>query len=601
MNNTAVDEIKDKLQIEDLVSQYVQLKKVGRSLKGLCPFHSEKTPSFIVSPERGIAYCFGCHKGGDVFRFIQEMEGVDFPDALKILAERTGVKLESHKFEKIVPKDQKDLLIEIHEKVTRFYEENLWNTENGLKVLDYLHKRALTDESIKLFRVGYSPDSYDQTYTHLMKEGFTKKMLVAAGIALSQETTLEKIYDRFRGRLMFPVLDGLGRVVAFGGRALSKEQEPKYLNSPETAVYHKSNVLYGFSHAKPAMKHSGEVMMVEGYMDLIASFQAGVKNVVATSGTAMTVKHLRLVKPFVKTLLLCFDMDLAGQEAGKRAFELAQDFDFNVKVVAIPEGKDAADYAKNHPEKLQEVVKAALPYGDYFYAKLLNTFGTDNFSAKKKILQEFLPFFNMLKSNIEKDQYIRRLARDLDLKESQIYDEIKNIKLPDYHPARMRGSLDEPVQAKKYRADELIIGMLLNFPRMVKVLNDKMAEDLFLEPLKPIYKAIVDQYNDHRVEAGIDLKMVLPAELQETSGLLSLYVSEHYGEIGEVAVEKEMNALIDKIRKTALSARRKNLEKLIYEAETKGDKELWKQLLQELSQIKSYGTAAQIHNSADGR
>lgn len=599
--NNAVDEIKDKLNIEDLVSQYVQLKKVGRSLKGLCPFHSEKTPSFIVSPERGIAYCFGCHKGGDVFSFLQEVEGVDFADALKILAERTGVKLETHKFEKSVPKDQKDLLIDIQEKAARFYEHNLWNTENGVKVLDYLRKRGLTDESIKFFRVGFSPDSYDQTYTHLLKEGFTKKMLVSSGLALSQETTMEKIYDRFRGRLMFPIFDGLGRVVAFGGRALSKEQEPKYLNSPETAVYHKSNVLYGFSHAKIAMKQSEEVVMVEGYMDLISCFQAGVKNAVATSGTALTLKHLRLVKPFVKTLLLCFDMDLAGQEAAKRAFELAQDFEVTVKVIAIPEGKDAADYVKLHGEKLQEVVKTAVPYGDYFYEKLLRNFGTDNLSAKKKILAEFLPFFNTLKSNIEKDEYIRRLARDLDLKESQIYDEIKNIKLPEYHPARMRGSLDEPVKAKKYSADELLIGLLLNFPRMGELLKDKMSESLFLEPLKPIYKGIVDQYNDQRIEAGIGVITVLPAELQETAGLLSLYVSENYGEIGEVAVEKEMNTLIEKISKGQLQLRRKALEKRIYEAEVKGDKELWKQLLQELSQIKSYGTAAQIHSSADGR
>ena len=240
--NNAIDEIKAKLSIEELVGQYVQLKKVGRSLKGLCPFHQEKTPSFIVSPDKGIAYCFGCNKGGDVFRFIQEVEGVDFNDALKILAERTGVKLEEYKVEKAVPKGQKELLMEIYEKVAGFYEKKLWDSAEGKKVLEYLHKRGLNDESIKLFRLGFAPDSFDETYTWLLRNGFDKRELVMSGMAMTKETTLEKIYDRFRGRLMFPIFDSLGRVVAFGGRALIKDQEPKYLNSSESAVYHKKLV-----------------------------------------------------------------------------------------------------------------------------------------------------------------------------------------------------------------------------------------------------------------------------------------------------------------------------------------------------------------------
>jgi DNA primase len=588
---SAIEEIKDKLSIEDLVGQYVQLKKTGRSLKGLCPFHSEKTPSFVVSPERGIAYCFGCNRGGDVFKFIQEIEGVDFGDALKILAEKTGVKLDDYRKEKPVPKDQKELLMDVHEKAAVFYERNLWQGEEGAKVLEYLQRRGLTRESIKLFRVGFSPDSYDATHSHLLKEGFTKKMLVLAGLALSKETTMDRIYDRFRGRLMFPVFDSLGRVVAFGGRALKKEQEPKYVNSPETVIYRKSNILYGFFHAKQAIKKSGEAVMVEGYMDLIATFQAGVQNVVATSGTALTSRHLHILKPFARTLMLAFDMDLAGQEAARRAYDLSRDFEYEIKVVSLPEGKDPADFARMHGEKLAEVVKNAFGYGEYFYRKLIATYGTDGVAAKRKIMQEFMPLFHQLKSNIEKDEYVRRLADDLGLKETQVYDEIKNVRLPDYHPARAHGSLEErPEEAKKYGVEELLIGLMINFPRMAAFLNGKIGEDLFSEQLKPIYKAYCDKYNDVRVEAGFDVMSRLPQDIQGIAQVLSLYVSEKYGEIGEEAVEREMGNLLAGMKRNYIGDRTRELEKKIKESELSGNRQLCRDLLLELSNLRSHGS-----------
>jgi DNA primase len=587
---SVIEEIKDRLPIEDLVSQYVQLKKVGRSLKGLCPFHSEKTPSFIVSPERGIAYCFGCNKGGDVFKFMQEIEGVDFGDALKILAERTGVKLENYKFEKPETRDQKQILTDIHEKAARFYEKNLWETEDGGKVLEYLRKRGLTDQSIRLFRCGFSPDSYDSTHTHLLKDGFNKKDLVSAGIALTKETTVEKIYDRFRGRLMFPIFDSLGRVVGFGGRALKKEQDPKYLNSPDTAIYHKSQILYGFSHAKQDIKRKGEAILVEGYMDLIATYQAGVRNVVATSGTALTLKQLRLLKPFATTLIFSFDMDLAGQEAAARAYELSQDFEYTIKVAVFPSGKDPAEFAKEHGAELSGVFDSAIIYGDYLYNKLLKSYGTDDLQAKRKIIHEFMPFMAGLRS-IEKDDFVRKIANDTGLKESQIYDEIKNSHLPVFHPARMHSALDsEPVKAKKYTAEELIIGLMLNFPRVACLLKEKMDENLFSENFKPIYKAFCDQYNDLRVEAGKLNLQQLSASLQESANVLSLYVVEKYGEMGEEAVEKELNGLIQNLRKKIYIQKTQELQKLIKEAERKKDKALTTNLILELSNISTHGT-----------
>lgn len=595
--NDAVQEIKAKLSIEDLVRQYVQLKKVGRSLKGLCPFHAEKSPSFIVSPERGIAYCFGCHKGGDIFVFIQEIEGVDFVDALKLLAERTGVELKRFQAHQSVPKSEKEQLLNVHEIVSKFYQQQLWETDDGKKVLHYLQNRGLTEKTIKDFYIGFAPDSYEATHTMLLQQGFTKKMLVSAGLALTQETTVDKIYDRFRGRLMFPIQDHMGRTVGFGGRALKKDQEPKYLNSPETAIYHKSNVLYGFSHSKPTIKEKKSVVLVEGYMDVTAAFQNGLTNVVATSGTALTLQQLRQLQPFVDTIYLAFDMDNAGQEAARRAFDLTQDFDFAVKVITLPEGqKDIADYAKTHASELPALLMSALTYGDYFYAKLLKTYGTEDIANKRKILQEFFPFLSSLKSSIQKDEFIRRFAHDLHIHEKQIYDELKQFRLPMDHPARRYSGLDTPVQpkAKKFAADALLLGFFIEFPRIGQLLHDRLidlTDEYFSDELKPIYKLFSDQYNRQgalEVSSSIgDLLTSLPHEQAEKASLLSLYIHEIYGEVGEEAAEREMKVLIDKILKSSISSKGNELKHLIQIAEKEGRKEDYIKLLQELHNINS--------------
>lgn len=584
----AVQEIKAKLTIEDVVRQYVQLKKAGRSLKGLCPFHAEKSPSFVVSPERGIAYCFGCHKGGDIFAFVQEIEGVDFVDALKLLAERAGVELQQYEVKKGVPKDEKEQLLQVHDIVARFYKQQLLETADGKKVLEYLYKRGLTDETIAMFRIGFAPDSYDATHSMLLKEGFTRKMLLSSGLALSQETTVEKIYDRFRGRLMFPIFDHLGRIVGFGGRALKKDQEPKYLNSPETAIYHKSNVLYGFSYAKSAIKEKKSVILVEGYMDMIAAFQSGLTNVVATSGTALTIQQLRHVQPFVNTLYLAFDMDNAGQEAAKRAFDLTQEFDFSVKVITLPEGsKDIAEYAQTHAAELSGVVDRALTYGDYYYGKLLSTYGTGDIMNKRKILQEFFPFLSSQKSSIQKDEYVRRFALDFHLNEKQIYDEMKNFKLPMSHPARHYGALDAPIQpkARRFSADSLLLGFFIEFSRIGQLLRERLTQDYFSDDIKPIYNVFSDQYNGQGVQNIKDFLASLPHEQAEKASLLSLYIHELYGEVGEEAAEKEMKILIDKIVKTVACDKRNELQVKIEEAEKEGRKDDYLKLLQELHDL----------------
>ena len=589
--NNAVQEIKDRLKIEDIVGQYAQLKKAGRSFKALCPFHNENTPSFVVSPDRQIAYCFGCNKGGDVFTFVQEMEGLDFVDTLKMLAEKAGVELEEYKPKGNKPrvtKNEKDQFFQVYDDATNFYEKQLWETEDGKKVLDYLKRRGLTEKSIKSFRIGFAPDSFDDLYPRLLKKDYTKKFLVASGLALTKETTVDKIYDRFRGRLMFPIRDNLGRIVAFGGRALKKDQNPKYLNSPESPIYHKSTVLYGFYQAKSELKQKGRALIAEGYFDVIAAHQVGAINTVAPCGTALATRQLRLLKPFVSEIVLAFDNDFAGQEAAQRAYEMAQEFEFGVKMLLIDDGKDPADYVRDHGEDFLQLIHQAKDYGDYFYEELFRKYGTDSVAAKKKILQEFLPFFAQMKSSIEKDEYVRRLALDLDVKEVQIYDEVKSYTLPANHPARLKEVLDDRMTAKsstRKRAEEILLGLAIEFPRIGKLFLKTIAEDEFPEDLKAIYKALADLYNDDGLETTTGVIDYFPHEIKENAALLSLYVSEHYGEISEVDVENELNALLLRLRQKRRDTRRLDLQKRLQQAEKDEDRDLSQQLLQELNEL----------------
>jgi DNA primase len=302
-----------------VISQYVQLKKAGRNYKGLSPFNSEKTPSFVVSPEKQIFHCFSSGKGGDIFTFIQEFEGVSFPEALQILADQSGIKISNiDKFYKKEAKSEKDEYYKAHDLACEFFEKQLWDSKEGEKVLEYLHKRGVTDETIKSFRVGFSPDEYDALYPILNKKGIAKKVILNSGLAASKGIGGDQIYDKFRSRLMFPIIDYMGRICGFGGRALKKDQDPKYLNSPENPIYNKSKVLYGLYEAKQSIKEKDQVVFVEGYFDVIMPHQDGVKNVVATSGTALSSDQIRLIKRLTSNVVTCFDSDSAGFEATKR-------------------------------------------------------------------------------------------------------------------------------------------------------------------------------------------------------------------------------------------------------------------------------------------
>jgi len=580
----SVSEIKSRLPIENLVAEYVSLKRIGKSMKGLCPFHSEKTPSFIVSPDKGIAYCFGCHKGGDIFRFMMEIENIDFNETLNLLAEKTGVTLEKTSGKDFVRKGEKEILIDIHEEVTAFYVDQL-ASDYGKSTRDYLAGRGLNEETIKRFRLGLAPDSFDQTYTYLLKKNFTQAQIMQSGLALAKDTSMQKIYDRFRGRLMFPVEDSLGRVVGFGGRALHAEQEPKYLNSPETPIYQKNQLLYGFYQSKPFIKASKQAIVVEGYMDFLAAFQAGVENVVAVNGTALTKRHLVHLKPYLEELVFSFDMDNAGKEAARRSFEITQDFDFLVKILILPSGKDIADFVKENPGELKSLLSNIELFIDYHYAELFKRYNKDSLGDKRKILLEFSVLIGKLKSSVERDGYVRRIAAELNVPEVQIYDEMKILKLSRNHPAKQ--AMDEKLKKLNYQPEEILIGLMLNFPKYFDEIKSTLSQDYFTEKVKAIYNQFLSNYNPQGTdqEAVLAILSGLDDTLKSQANLLSLYVEENYGDMPEISIKKEIEHLVAKIKIHNLTLIRQVLHKRLKEAEASKNHNETSQILTELSKL----------------
>lgn len=408
-----VQQVKDRLNILDVVSQYVKITRAGTVHKGLCPFHAERTPSFIVSPDRGTYHCFGCGVGGDIFTFIEQIEGVDFKGALKMLAERAGVPLVYSGREQ---KDDKDRLFEAMEAATIFYQSRL--SDEARK---YLKGRALEDGTMHAFRLGYAADAWSELADHLKQKKFTDREIIDAGLAKKGEKG--GLTDKFRNRIMFPIADTAGRVVAFSGRTFGEKAHPdapKYLNSPETALFHKSRILYGFDRAKQTIRKHNFAVLVEGQMDLLASHQAGFANAVAVSGTAFTVEHAALLKRMSENLVIALDPDEAGFKAASRAARAALQQGLQVKVAQLPAGLDPADLiAKEGPDAWRAKIREAKEIITFLLDVLENhSKSKENF--RRAVETIVLPFLSDVQSPIAKEQYEKEIAKRLGVSEAAV-------------------------------------------------------------------------------------------------------------------------------------------------------------------------------------
>lgn len=424
--DSQVQEIKDKVSINDVVGQYVKLERAGRNWRARCPFHKERTPSFMVSPERGSYICFGCGEKGDIFTFVEKIEHVDFKTALQQLANKAGVVLKNTYTPKAEDKQKEEQLRDVCEEATKFFEGELKKREDVLK---YLKGRGVKDETIASWRVGYAPAHWRDLSEHLAGKGYGKELIVEAGLGVRSQNRPDELYDRFRGRIMFPLFDAGGKVIAFSGRFFEKvegskdEGEPaKYVNSPETPIFKKSRVLYGYDRAKNFIRKADCVLLVEGQFDVIMSHQSGLPFTVASSGTAITEEQLSLISRLSKRLVLALDADSAGIRAGLKTALMAISMGFDVKVPTFS-AKDPADLAKEDPELLKQAIRSSKTAVEYFMDVLaLNA--KDERSYKKLVEGQILPLVAALPSKIEQAHFARIIAARLRVPEDAIYAEV---------------------------------------------------------------------------------------------------------------------------------------------------------------------------------
>lgn len=535
-----IAEIKSKLSIEDVVAPYVQTKRSGKYLKACCPFHAEKTPSFYVSPERQLAYCFSCHKGGDMFQFIQDIEGVEFRGALEILAEKAHVDLPKGGGGDVpkVSKDEKERLKSIYFDASKFFVQKLWEAGEGEKVLGYLRGRGMTDETLKTFQVGFAPEGKDVLYRALLEKKHEKADLLESTVALARDSGSQDVVDRFHLRLMFPIDSTQGEVVAFGGRALKKGDQPKYLNSADYVLYHKGELLYNLSRAKEFIKKEDLAVFVEGYFDVMASWQAGVKQVVATSGTALTAEQLKLIKRFTKRVAFAFDSDNAGQEALLRAVMTAQTLGLELFVITIPEGKDAADAVKENPQLWVDAVAARKPYLEFFMEAWQKKYDLRTSTGKREFTDAVLELLKAVTHPVEQDEAMKGLSRLVGTPVDMLYDYLNQLR----SERKSRTVKVEKLATEPFnRADKLVLyflGLLLAYPKSffelwssVQPFETFCARAIKLDLIKPYFRL-----DDSRYQQFCKELPQLLGKLSASFPATSVYkqIEDHYNRVGMV-------------------------------------------------------------------
>lgn len=419
-----VEEVKNKVDLIEVISSYVPLKKMGRNMGGLCPFHGEKTPSFMISPERQAWKCFGCGEGGDVFTFLEKIEGWDFKETLEELAKRAGVKLV-----KQGPTEGgrvREKLLAINALAEKFYSHILDKHPAGETGRKYLEKRGIEPTLWQKFGLGYVPDKWDSILTFLTKRGYSFGEVATSGLIIGREQGARNTsyYDRFRGRIMFPLKDARGAILGFSGRVVGESREAKYINSPETPIYIKGNLLFGLDVARSAIREKNEAVLVEGEFDVLSAHYAGVLNVVATKGTALTDKQVAILSRLCENVVLCFDQDLAGDAAARRGIELLDIAGVNVKVVEIKGAKDPDEFAKSDPKGFKDAISHASNIYDYFIDSAIERNGDKTAEAKRKIGREVLPVISKISDDLMRAHYVGKLAERLELETSMIADAV---------------------------------------------------------------------------------------------------------------------------------------------------------------------------------
>jgi DNA primase len=607
-----VDEIKERLDIVDVISGYVPLKKAGRSFKGLCPFHSEKTPSFIVFPDTQSWHCFGaCNTGGDVFSFIMRRENLDFGEALRLLAERAGVALETRGEAAEAAGKARERLEKINALAAEYFYYLLVNSPEGQRARDYLAKRGISDETRQAFQLGCARDDWQALGQHLNGKGYSWPDLLEAGLVVEREGG--GYYDRFRGRLVFPIRNVRGRTIGFGARALD-DSLPKYLNSPQTPIFDKSGVLYGIDQAKGAIRDAGVAVIVEGYMDVLMAHQHGRKNVVASMGTALTEKHIRVLKKLTKKLVLALDPDAAGDRATLRGLEVAKEtfdrravpvptwrgliryedqLDADIRVTSLPAGQDPDEVIRADANQWDAVVAQALPVVEYYLRTVVGRYDLASPKDKVAAAREVLPLIREIGSSVERSHYLQELARMLRVDERVLQQEMEG-KRPAQRapatPAERHGRLSAQ-PGLTFGLEQYVLLLLQRRPDLLAAMNALLA-GLGLEPLggedfreveaRAMFELLARQIAQYNALDADRLRQEMgPSLLQAFDGLLGL--AEKVAFLSDERADLDAARCALRLRELRLRRQNEALRFLAEDASSEGDVEgvrHWAQMVQ---------------------
>jgi DNA primase len=572
-DDSKIEEIKSRVDIVELVSEYVTLKKAGRNYSGLCPFHQEKTPSFTVNREKQIFYCFGCGQGGNAITFLMNIANKTFPEAIKDLAEKTGVVLPPRLSSK--EDREKDTIREgisnLNLKAAQQFARNLYSPA-GKVARDYLQKRGITEETVKQFRLGYVPDTWRSLTDYIEGGGTSLKLAEQAGLVIAGKEG--SYYDRFRGRLIFPIENVFGEIVAFGGRILEKG-EPKYLNSPESPVYIKGRNLYGLQKTKEEIRKKGFALIVEGYFDLISLWNAGIGNVVATLGTALTRDHLELLRRYTVEVVALFDPDEAGRKALDRSLELFLGMSMRAKALVLPGGFDPDDYVKKFgKDKLEELIADAQPLSDYYIENVLG--GGKTFEEKREKVRTAIEFLDKINDKKEKDLFIKRIAEKTGLDQELLIKEAYK-KEP-----RFKQQSAGQRQNQKIHIDPVevnLIRLLLEYPQKTVQVESENILDYFLQPeLKALGWKIVETY---KLLGSVDIGVILPTDEDAPMREKIFQLMMEAMPADDVMVDKIIIDNIRQIQKKWYKDQHQQIKLKLGKAQEKGNEELLNQLLQE--------------------
>ena len=586
-----VDEIKSRLDVIDVISEYISIKQVGTSYKAICPFHQEKTPSFFVSPEKEIWHCFGCDKGGSIFDFLMEIEGIEFPEALRILAQKAGVKVEQSDRRAI---SQKTKLLDICRLSASFYHKVLDDSSVAANARQYLKDRGLNQEIITEFELGFVPDKWDTLLKFLIKRGYQEKDIEAAGLIVKSSKPSragqQSFYDRFRHRLIFPINDLYGQVIGFTSRVLPgtkvEQASAKYINTPETLIYNKSRVLYGLDKAKLEIKKQDKVILVEGNMDVIAAHQVGDKNIVCTSGTALTENQIKILQRYTQNIILAFDVDLAGQSATQRSIDLLLQQGLNIRILDLPQGKDPDECIRKNPKLWKKALKKPKLIMDYYFSLAFEDKDLKNITQKKEIAKKLLPIIAKLGDPVDQGLWLKKLSDELSISEVFLREAIKKVKLP---KIGLKGAevLIKNRASQEQQAGERFLALILQYPEIGQNFLNRLILDMFvIDQVQTIIREIKDYYSKNQ---KIDLKKIKKGFKNEAmAGYLDhllFLVEREFKNYSLKEIEQELNQIFYTLKKRYLNKKMIKLVEELKKEEKQDDKQKIEKITQNIIKL----------------